>query len=76
MRYNVIEAVKELMEVKEINRNQMSKKLEVSRAAITDKLSKDDIGVKKLNEMLKFLGYKMVLVPDDTVMKKDWYEIK
>ena len=44
---------------------------------ITDRLAQKNISIEKLNEMLRLMDYKIVLVPTDEVKSnKGWYVIE
>lgn len=60
------EIVKDIMNKKEITNAQMASALNVTQAALwarLDPTKSDNTTVKKLNAMLRILGYELVIVP-------------
>ena len=56
---------------------EMAAKLDVTQVALWDRLSPkktNNMTVKKLNEMLKMLDYKVVAVPRKSRLPEDGYE--
>jgi len=63
---NSKETVKAIMEEKKISNADMAGALNISQAAMWDRLNNkktDTITVSKLNEMLRYLGYDLVIMP-------------
>lgn len=61
------EIVKDIMAKAEINNVTMAKMLDITPAALWDRLNTKktkDIPVSTLQDMLQVLGYKLVIVPD------------
>lgn len=73
------ELIKLLMNEKEISNVDMAKELEITPAALWDRLNPkktDNMTISKLNSMLKILGYKVMVVPSDTELPENAYEIE
>ena len=68
------EAVRSIMENKSICLAELANRTGKSMQATWARLNQDNISVVKLNEMLSVLGYKVVLVPEDTEMSEGWYK--
>ncbi len=62
---NAIEIVNQIMTEKEIKQADMASALDITPAALWDRLkpSKDNISIKKLSEMLRYLNYEVVIMP-------------
>ena len=43
---------------------------------ISDRIHQENISVLKLNELLRVLDYKIVLVPRETTEKEDWVRVE
>jgi len=43
---------------------------------ISDRLRQENISIDKLNEMLRVLDYKIVVMPSSTKLPKDSYEVE
>lgn len=74
------------MKTNDIIRGMMSKngmraidladKLGVGTTALANRLNRGVMSTTVLSKMLDVFGYKIVLVPKDTKLKADWYEIE
>ena len=61
--------VKEIMTRKELGNSEFARVLNITPAALWDRLNTKkakDIPVSTMNEMLAALGYKIAIVPEDT----------
>lgn len=75
--------VKEIMSHKKVKQSKLAKDFHISREAMFDRLrvyndkgEHKDFNVKVFSQMLKKLGYKLVVVPSTTdVAKPEWYEV-
>ena len=73
------------MKTNEIIRGMMSKngmrgidlaeKLGVGTTALANRLNRGVLSTPVLGKMLDIFGYKIVLVPKDTKLKDNWYEV-
>ena len=73
------------MKTNEIIRGMMSKngmrgidlaeKLGVGTTALANRLNRGVLSTPVLGKMLEIFGYKIVLVPKDTKLKDNWYEL-
>lgn len=70
------EAVREVMGIKEIGVNQMADRLGKSPRLVSERLGQQNISVKKLNEMLKVMDYKIVILPRETRIPSNGFEIE
>lgn len=77
---NALDALKEIMTNREVTVTQLANRLGKSRSSVSDKFLTDkrqkSIKVDNLNEFLRVLDYKIVLVPADTRLPKDSYEVE
>lgn len=73
------------MKTNEIIRGMMSKsgmraielaeKLGVGTTALANRLNRGVMSTPVLGKMMEIFGYKIVLVPKDTKLKDNWYEV-
>lgn len=70
------DAVREVMKIKEVGVNQMADRLGKSPRLVSERLSQQNISITKLNEMLKVMDYKILIVPRDTRIPSDGFEIE
>lgn len=70
------DAVREVMKIKEVGVNQMADRLGKSPRLVSERLSQQNISITKLNEMLTVMDYKILIVPRDTRIPSDGFEIE
>ena len=72
------ELIKTLMTEHDITNAEMAKTLGITQAALWDRLNQkksDNTTVAKLGDMLSVMGYKIVVVPDETPIPEGGYEV-
>lgn len=70
------EAVLAIMKENGITKTDIANRTGKKLTVIWDRLSQDNISVTKLNEMIRTIDYKIVLVPSGTRMSEGFYEIE
>lgn len=70
------EAVREIMKEQEVGVSQLANRLNRKQPATSNLLAQENIGIAKLNELLRVLDYKVIIVPRDTRLPKDSYEVE
>jgi len=70
------EAVREVMKEQSIGVNKMASRLNKPSRQISERLSQNNISVIKLNEVLRVLDYKILIVPRETTTPKGGFEIE
>lgn len=68
-------AVREIMKTKEIGVNLMADRLNKSPRLVSERLSQENISITKLQELLCVLDYKIAIVPRNTRLPEDGYEL-
>lgn len=51
----------------------LADKLKIRSNVISVRLTQDNISISKLDEMLRLMDYKIIVVPRDTIEKEGWY---
>lgn len=77
------EIIKAIMELKTINNATLASKLEITQAALWDRLDtqprknkpRKDIPVSLLSEMVSIMGYKVIVVPENTTVSDNSFVI-
>ncbi len=69
------ELIKQIMTIKEVRTNELARKMGVIPRVLTDRFRSENITVDKLNEILRSLDYKLVVVPVNSRTGKDSFEI-
>lgn len=73
------EIVNNLMQAQGVSNAEMAAKLNLTQAALWDRLNPkktNNMTVKKFNEMLKMLDYKIVAVPRKTRLSEGDFEVE
>lgn len=73
------EIVNNLMQAQGVTNAEMAAKLNLTQAALWDRLNPkktNNMTVKKFNEMLKMLDYKIVAVPRKTRLPEGGFEVE
>lgn len=71
----VMEKVKEIMKSKGLTATQVAARTGVPQKTMIQRFCQKNISIDKLNEMLRVMDYKLVMVPADTPKKDGWYEL-
>lgn len=71
--------IREIMDMKGIGMVKMAKMLGFAYPQkVTDRLGtgkSKNLSTDKLDEMVRVLGYKVVIVPEDVVLREGWFEV-
>lgn len=74
----VKKAIRTIMDRKGIGLNALARMLGKNSQFVSDKLNPAkglNMSTDKLDEMIRVMGYKIVLMPSDVCMKDGWYEV-
>ena len=74
----VKKAIRAIMDRKGVGLNALARMLGKNSQFVSDKLNPAkglNMSTDKLDEMIRVMGYKIVLMPSDVCMKDGWYEI-
>lgn len=69
------DAVRAVMKTKEIGVNQMAARLNKSPRLVSERLSQENISITKLQELLRVLDYKIVILPRTARLPEEAYEL-
>lgn len=69
------EAIKEILKLKELNQAKLSDMLDIPLKTLNERLRHKNISVNKLDETLRVMGYKIMVVPRDTKVENG-FDIK
>ena len=70
------EAIKEIMKEQNVTATALGKRIGKTQKVVSDRLRLENLSTDKLNEMLRALDYKIVIMPADTRLPKDSYEVE
>jgi hypothetical protein len=71
-----MEAVKEIMKLKDIRPAVLCDRLKIKSNVLSERFKQKNVSVEKLNDMLRAIDYKVVVVPRDTRVPEGGYEIE
>ena len=69
------EAIKEILKLKELNQAKLSDMLDSPLKTLNERLRHKNISVNKLDETLRVMGYKIMVVPRETKVENG-FDIK
>ena len=69
-------AVREVMTIRNEKVASLADKLKVKSNVLSERLSQDNISIVKLDEMLRLMDYKIVIVPRGTREQEGWYRVE
>lgn len=69
-------ALKEVMKTKDVKPAVLCDRLNIKSNVLSERFKQENISVAKLNEMLKVMDYKIVVVPRDTRIAEGGIEIE
>ena len=70
------EATREIMKEQGVGVSKLADRLNIKPNVTSERLRQQNISVSKLNEILRALDYKIVLVPREATVPKGGYEIE
>lgn len=70
------EAVREIMTQQEVGLSALASRIGKTPRLVSDRLSQENISIEKLNEMLRALDYKIMIVPRSHTKKSGEYEVE
>ena len=70
-----VEAVRAIMKEQGVGTNKMADRMGKPARLVSDRLSQENISIVKLNEMLRLLDYKVVIVPRASRVPDGGYEV-
>lgn len=71
-----MEAVKAIMKLKEIRPAVLCDRLNIRSNVLSERFKQKNVSVEKLNEMLRAMDYKVVIVPRETKVPENGFEVE
>ena len=69
------ETIREVMKRKEVKPSLLASRLRIKNNVLSERLSQRNISVNKMDEMLRVLGYKIMVVPEGFPVPEACFEI-
>lgn len=71
-----MEIVRTIMEMKDIRPAVLGSRLNIKSNVLSERFKQKNVSVDKLNEMLRVIDYKIVIMPVDGKLPKDSFEVE
>lgn len=71
-----MEAVKAIMKIKEVRPSMLCDRLGIKSNVLSERFKQKNVSVEKLNEMLRAMDYKIVIVPRETRTPAGGFDIE
>ena len=71
-----MEAVKEIMKLKDIRPAVLCDRLKIKSNVLSERFKQKNVSVEKLNDMLRAMDYKVVVVPRDARIPEGGFEVE
>ena len=71
-----MDAVKEVMKRKDVRPAVLCDRLGIKSNVLSERFKQKNVSVAKLNEMLRLMDYKVVIVPRETRIPEGGYEVE
>ena len=70
------EALRTIMKSKDVRHTTLASRLNIKSNVLSERFAQKNVSVAKLNEMLRVLDYKIVLVPRETRLPEGGFEVE
>lgn len=70
------QAIRKIMEIRGIKFSELANELCIANNTLAGRMKSKNISIEKFGEMLDVLGYKIVVVPEATDVKRWEFEIR
>ena len=71
-----MEAFKKIMDIRNVKPSVLCDRLNIKSNVLSERFKQKNISVAKLNEMLRAIDYKIVLVPRDSKVPDNGFEVE
>lgn len=70
------EVIREVMKIKGVTTSVLSKRLGVAQNTLSERYKQKNISVGKLNETIRAMDYKIIVVPGNTRLPEGGFEVE
>ena len=70
------EVIKEVMRLKDVTTSVLSKRLGVAQNTLSERYKQKNISIGKLNETLRAMDYKVIVVPSSARIPEGGFEVE
>ena len=71
-----MEAVKEVMKIQEVRPAVLCDRLGIKSNVLSERFKQKNVSIEKLNDMLRAMDYKVVIVPRDAKVPENGFEVE
>lgn len=71
-----MEIVKKIMEIKSVRPAVLCDRLNIKSNVLSERFKQKNVSVEKLNEMLRAMDYKVVIVPREAKLPENGFEVE
>ena len=71
-----MEAVRKVMQTQGVKPAALCEMLNIKSNVLSERFKQKNVSITKLNEMLKLLNYKVILLPSDTEVPENGIEVE
>jgi len=71
-----MEAVRKVMQTQGVKPAALCEMLNIKSNVLSERFKQKNVSITKLNEMLKLLNYKVIIVPSDTEVPENGIEVE
>lgn len=64
-----------IMNVKDVKVSTLCNRTGIPQSTVSTRLAQDNVTMKKVNELVRAMDYKVVIVPAETRVQEMWFEI-
>ena len=73
---NALDAVKEVMRMRGVKQIELADRIRVKQSTLSERMSQKNVSVQKLDEMLNAMDYKIVIVPRNSKVPENGFEVE
>lgn len=73
---NALDAVKEVMRIRGVKQIELADRIRVKQSTLSERMSQKNVSVQKLDEMLNAMDYKIVIVPRNSKVPENGFEVE
>lgn len=73
---NALDAVKEVMRIRGVKQIELADRIRVKQSTLSERMSQKNVSIQKLDEMLNAMDYKIVIVPRNSKVPENGFEVE
>jgi hypothetical protein len=73
---NPLQATREVMKLKNVGVGALAERLQIKRTSLSERFRHESISVRNLDEMLRLMDYKVLIVPRETKIPEEGFQVR